>query len=111
MEGVYYDPKHGGCLRVITRLTPTVYHIDGVFGDDERGTDAHWHARARVTDAASSLLVDFAGKPGKEPRFLRATHCASERRIRWEDGNAWVKLYAHPTQFARALAHGTRRRA
>lgn len=95
LDGWYYDPLHGHCLRRIERApTASTYRIYGVFGADERPrTGAPWVAIA-VVQAPNRLLVDFAGKPGKRPRFLRAT--VGRRRIDWEDGNVWHKLYVHP---------------
>ena len=52
---------------------------------------------------ATTLRVDFAGKPGKKPRFMTAVY--ADRRLRWvEDGNVWHRLYVHPRQLLGAGA-------
>lgn len=99
IQGWYYDPKHGGCLRVVRRASADTYVIHGVYGDDEPGTHGYWSAVARATGRdgeRTHLEVDFAGKPIKPDRFLCATHRG--RKIRWEDGNTWHKLFVHPRQ-------------
>ena len=31
----YYDPNHGGCLRVMNQLDDKTYIINGAYGSDE----------------------------------------------------------------------------
>ena len=100
MQGHYYDPKHGGCLRRVTARDAqgASYLIEGVYGDDEAPwTGEAWFAVAYAVPSGPtsfSLVVDFVGKR-KPNRFLTATYDARERRIRWCDGNAWVRLFTH----------------
>ena len=102
LAGFYHDPKHGGCLRRITRYGGA-YRIHGVYGDDEPRTHGYWHASLAVasrTRDAWDLRVDFSvGKPIKaDDPLLRGTFEPAHRRIRWEDGNAWHQLFAHARQ-------------
>jgi len=101
MNGFYFDPKHGGCLRRIRKVNQMTYRIDGVYGSDEIGTHGYWSACARVvrTSRTSTMLrVDFKGKPSKVDRYLSAEYKHSTRRIHWEDGNVWTKMFTHATQ-------------
>ena len=102
MHGLYYDPKHGGCLRRIWRAGPDTYRIVGVYGSDETPhTHRSWYAQARVVSRSATkwgLVVDFAGKPIKPDRFLTASFEPGKRRIRWEDGNTWQGLFYHASQ-------------
>tara|TARA_B110001450_G_scaffold21327_1_gene19290 strand:+ start:868 stop:1197 length:330 start_codon:yes stop_codon:yes gene_type:complete len=67
MEGFYFDPLHGNCLRRIRTVLPCeTYRVDGVYGNDEPNEGEHWFAFIRVvsrTDSKWKLEVDFAGKP------------------------------------------------
>lgn len=109
MEGFYFDPKHGGCLRRIWRVGTGVFRVGGVYGDDERQTGNYWFATASVAGVADArgrvpLTVDFSrGKPCKTRTVYAAHWSPVRRRIRWDDGNAWVKLYVHPRQLLGAL--------
>jgi len=101
MQGQYFDPLHGGCLRTVVRLREGDYLIRGVYGSDETPTGGAWHARIAVLarDAAGAELdVDFAGKPAKRPRHMAARFDAAAQVIRWSDGNVWTRLHAHPSQ-------------
>ena len=31
----YFDPNHGGCLRIVTKLERDKYLIEGAYGSDE----------------------------------------------------------------------------
>ena len=98
LEGWYHDPKHGHCLRRILRVSPGVYTIVGVYGDDETPrTHQAWTARVTTPDGRH-LRVDFGGKTLlSHARVYRATYDGA-RRIDWEDGNHWTRLYVHPAQ-------------
>lgn len=99
MQGWYYDPLHGDCLRRIRRTSHNRYRINGVYGDDEPNTGGEWHAFVTATpDGAEDLLlkVDFVGKPTKSNRVMDARW--SGRQIRWSDGNVWRMLHVSPAQ-------------
>lgn len=99
MQGWYYDPLHGHCLRRVRRVSPDVYEITGVYGNDEPHTHRSWTASMTVLEHGKStrLQVDFAGKPIKKNRFMTAVY--KDRKIHWkEDGNVWHQLYVHPRQ-------------
>ena len=63
----YYDPKHGGCLRVMTRDSGNTYRIKGMYGDDE-SEKGYWTAIATPIDEIEkdgkkyNTIVDFSGK-------------------------------------------------
>ena len=99
LDGLYYDPLHGHCLRRIQRVSANEYDIIGVYGDDEQpDTWKTWYARIRASpeDDTYVLSVDFAGKPRKQNRFMTARW--SQRQIHWEDGNVWKQLYVSSEQ-------------
>ena len=99
LQGWYYDPLHGHCLRRIRRTSVHRYRIAGVYGDDEPNTGGTWHANVTATpdgDDEYVLEVDFAGKPTKRNRFMTARW--SKRQIFWDDGNVWKQLYVSPLQ-------------
>ena len=94
LRGVWYDPKHGACVRVISHLRDHVWQIAGVYGDDEAGAPGTpWRAHVQVRDSRF-LTVDFYDKRTMHGRILRALWCPSVREIHWEDGNVWKKLYS-----------------
>lgn len=99
LEGYYFDPKHGGCLRRIVAVQRgAVYSVVGVHGDDEPRTGTPWTALMYYSRDDGTLLVDFAGKPIKPERFLTASYNAEARRISWCDGNTWTKMFVAPAQ-------------
>lgn len=105
LEGVYFDPYHGGCLRSIEQTAPSRFVIHGVYGDDELDTSEYWFAeihllprpkkRSKTQSKTIRMEVDFSGKP-QHPGITRATY--QSRRIHWDDGNQWVKMYVHARQ-------------
>lgn len=93
----YYDPKHGGCLRVITKDTQDTYRIKGMYGDDE-SEKGYWFATATPIDVIEkdgkkyNTIVDFSEK--KEITHAKKLYANKKgRRIHWEDGNVWKQLY------------------
>ena len=99
IQGWYYDPLHGHCLRRIRRISPCKYRITGVYGDDEPHTGGTWYAIITATPKGAdeyALQVDFVGKPIKSNRFMTARW--SKRQILWDDGNVWKLLYVSPLQ-------------
>jgi len=100
MEGYYYDPKHGACLRRIRRVDQSRLVIDGVYGDDEPVSAGHpWTAHVHVlssTNGETDVIVDFAGKQ-KRRKLYRAVY--ANRYLHWDDGNVWVQMFTHSGQF------------
>jgi len=98
MEGYWFDPKHGGCLRLISKDEKGAYVIHGAYGDDEPPANAeeYWFARAE-SSSDGAFLVDFVGKPHK----VRKRYSASlyGRNLHWDDGNVWRKAYTTPRLF------------
>lgn len=99
MEGWYYDPKHGGCLRRVV-CSGSRFTILGVYGSDESPrTHQSWTADVTVVGRGPGdlvkLVVNFTGKVKRKKMHL-ATYVA--RTIRWDDGNVWLQLYVHPSQ-------------
>ena len=108
MDGFYYDPQHGGCLRRLRKIGHDMYAIDGVYGGDETPlTGEPWSGTLRVVHSAQdgrrlTLSVDLSSKtfiPETRRKSFGAHWDARRRAIRWDDGVHWRKLYAHSTQF------------
>lgn len=108
MEGLYYDPKHGGGLRTVVRTETKrwwirgngeeKYIIRGVYGSDEAPhTGKVWSAVARKKSGETRYVVDFAGKPIKKDRHLLCWR-EGEDGVRWQDGNLWKRMRFHPRQ-------------
>ena len=100
LEGFYYDPKHGGCLRRIERLGPETWIVHGVYGSDEAPrTGEYWWAW--MEDAGDGgVRVDFEGKC-KRRRHYRARLVGTA--LCWDDGNAWQRLHVHPAVLSTRL--------
>ena len=96
MEGVYYDPNHGGCVRTIEKRSETQYVITGAYGTGEMArAGTLWRAYARAHGHNGHfLLVDFKEKKTKHERVYHALWCPSVRQIAWEDGNVWKRLHS-----------------
>lgn len=96
MEGFYYDPKHGHCLRRVVKLSPTHYRILGVYGNDEGvASGGTWTAIAtRVSPATYS--VNFAGKPTKRDQIMTVRQRGKD--LHWSDRNVWRRLFVHSSQ-------------
>ena len=93
MEGVYYDPNHGGCVRILERRDATHYVVTGAYGDGElEHAGTPW--RAHITAHGKFLTVDFKGKRTKHARVYHALWCPAVRQIAWEDGNVWKRLHS-----------------
>lgn len=88
LSGLWYDPKHGGCLRRITGNK-----IIGVYGDDET-SDGTWYAN--FIRNGRQVNVHFVGKPEKVPKCMVAT--LSRNSLRWSDGNVWRRMNYHKNQ-------------
>jgi hypothetical protein len=95
----FYDPKHGNCLRTITKVDKNTYIINGAYGSDEGGK-GHWAALAtkepkekKYKNMSYNLIVDFKYK--KKITHVPKYHALWKgRKIHWEDGNTWLQLYA-----------------
>ena len=96
MEGYYYDPNHGGCLRRVAKIAgrTDTYRIIGAYGDDEQPHQAGetWTATMRAQN--EHLTIDFDGKFVTHERLYRALWCPCKRVIRWQDGNTWYRMYS-----------------
>lgn len=89
----FYDPKHGNCLRTISKIDKDLYIINGAYGSDE-GKKGHWAAIAKKTNNKKwNLEVNFLYKKiiKHKPIYLANW---KNRKINWEDGNTWLQLYA-----------------
>ncbi len=116
MEGFYFDPWHGGCLRRVAKVTKNKYKIYGVYGNDEivripknveyhaessDMTHKYWYAMLHVCEKNNNLLhlkINFSGKPGKKRINYDAVYDEEKRLIKWDDTNIWKQLYYHPKQ-------------
>jgi hypothetical protein len=94
MDGVYFDPNHGGCLRILERRGETEYVITGAYGTGERArAGTPWRAYV-TTHAGHFLLVDFKEKKTRHARIYHALWCPDVQQIAWEDGNVWKRLHS-----------------
>ena len=95
LEGFYYDPNHGGCLRKITKINSEGgdYKITGAYGDDEPTTGTKWTAFISKTKKKNVFYVDFSGKKHVTHGPYMTTWNAKKRTLNWEDGNTWQKMY------------------
>lgn len=94
LTGIYHDPNHGHCLRVIKPTDDGSFMIYGTYGNDEAAkAGTQWRARASMEK--KSVYVDFFEKHVTHARVLQALWCPNVRELHWEDGNIWKKLYSH----------------
>jgi hypothetical protein len=116
MEGFYFDPWHGGCMRRIAKARENQFKIYGVYGNDENRrlpkdveyhpegsdmTNKYWYATCRVQnnhDNLYHLKVYFGGKRGKKRLHYDAVYDEKKRQIKWDDTNVWKQMYHHPKQ-------------
>ena len=104
LEGTYFDPRHGGCLRTITKNANGSWTIVGVYGTDEPHPGHSWSACAEVT-YGHFVRVDFARKFVRHKRILHALWCPAlgdVGELRWEDGNIWKKVPGRSVRLRRA---------
>lgn len=94
----YFDPKHGGCLRILSKTDNDSYIINGAYGSDEK-KKGYWTATAKKSKPFEyegekyNLVVDFSMKTDKkhdDKYYARKRG----RKIHWQDGNTWQQLYA-----------------
>ena len=105
MQGWYFDPNHGGCLRRVEKIAHG-FRIHGVYGDDEMPlTHRPWSAVAtKHPTKQHTYLVDFAGKHLlAHKRVYEARWDGKRRRLSWEDGNTWFHMFAHHSQLVSPL--------
>ena len=94
----FYDPKHGGCLRVFTTTQKQVSIIKGAYGNDE-DSKGYWfaevtHIPETIIDGQKyNLIVDFNLKKGLTHKQKLYAYMKN-RKIKWEDGNVWIEMYA-----------------
>uniref|UniRef100_A0A6C0LJ26 Uncharacterized protein n=1 Tax=viral metagenome TaxID=1070528 RepID=A0A6C0LJ26_9ZZZZ len=93
----YFDPNHGGCLRIITKLEKDKYLIEGAYGSDEGGK-GQWVAEMTKTKKFKykgedyNLIVDFGKKQIKTHKNIYYAYMG-KRTIKWQDGNKWIQMY------------------
>lgn len=94
----YYDPNHGGCLRIVNKTDRNNYIIKGAYGSDE-GKKGSWMATAEKKPVFEhkgekyNLIVDFSMKKIKNHGPIYYAYIAN-RKIKWQDGNVWLQMYA-----------------
>ena len=116
IEGFYFDPWHGGCLRRIAKVKENHYKIYGVYGNDEiinipknveyhsensKKTNKYWYATLQECEVDKNfyyLNVYFGGKPGKKRLYYDAVYDEKKRHIKWDDSNTWKQMYYHNKQ-------------
>ena len=117
IEGFYFDPWHGGCLRRIVKVGENSYKVHGVYGNDDvvdipknveynaessSKTHMYWHASINVVQKKKNSLhlkVYFGGKLDKARLTYDAVYDMNKRLIKWDDSNEWKKMYYHKKQF------------
>ena len=52
----YFDPNHGGCLRIVNKISKDSYIFNGAYGSDEE-KKGYWAATAKKTK-----LFDYKDK-------------------------------------------------
>jgi len=61
----YFDPNHGGCMRILTKIDKEHFIVQGAYGSDEGGK-GHWVATMKKTKKFTyegkpyNLIVDFS---------------------------------------------------
>lgn len=93
----YFDPNHGGCLRIVTKIEKDKYLIEGAYGSDEGGK-GHWVASMTKTKKFEdkgndyNIIVDFGKKKIKTHKNIYYAYMG-RRYIKWQDGNKWIQMY------------------
>ena len=116
IEGLYFDPWHGGCLRRIEKLKENNYKIHGVYGNDEEINipetleydkdlknmlNKYWHATLEIYERRKHfyyLNVNFEYKKGKKRIHYKAIYNERKRIIKWDDTNKWKQMHYHVNQ-------------
>ena len=80
MEGVYYDPKHGHCVRVLQRDANGDMYIMGVYGDDEAPGRPGQTWRAKVTVKEHACASTFRRRTLSPTRVYSALWCPTKRQ-------------------------------
>ena len=94
----YYDPNHGGCLRIVNLIGRNKYVIKGAYGSDE-GKKGYWIAYAEKKPKFNykgetyNLVVDFSEKKIKTHGPIYNAYMGN-RKIKWQDGNVWELMYS-----------------
>lgn len=94
----YYDPNHGGCLRIFTNVGDNISFIKGAYGNDEN-PKGYWFAEVTHVKKNTyngkpyNLIVNFKHKIGLTHKTKLHAYMIN-REIKWEDGNVWKQLYA-----------------
>ena len=94
----FYDPNHGNCLRIVNKVDKDTYIINGAYGSDE-GKKGYWAAitkkikKTYYNGKKYNLKVDFSMKKKINHQQIYYAYMA-HRKIKWQDGNTWLQLYA-----------------
>ena len=96
---IYYDRKHGGCIRILNRINETKSIIKGVYGIDE-SPKGYWFAEVThldkdtvIDDNIYNMTVDFKFKKNVQHKENLYAYMQNYR-IYWEDGNVWLQMSA-----------------
>tara|TARA_Y100000389_G_C17144535_1_gene356608 strand:+ start:64 stop:357 length:294 start_codon:yes stop_codon:yes gene_type:complete len=93
IQGFFYDPNHGGCLRQIVKQKNGDYHIIGAYGNDEAETGSIWTGIMKKTNKKNTFIVDFSGKKHVKHGPYKTIWFSKERKLKWEDNNEWKQMY------------------
>lgn len=97
-RGVYFDPKHGGALRVVFANTdsrddvPKSEHIL-VGSDEDVPGQPVWRVTGQHDSRSGRMLVDFTTKAShtRENKYMHAV--VTRGGIKWEDNNFWTRIF------------------
>lgn len=98
-RGVFFDPKHGGCLRRVCPSGPTRLVVRGVFGDDEAPArpGEPWTVYGEVVrtypDGGCEIRFDFRTKRVRKKDSYRAWWKPRERVLEFDDRNQWRAMH------------------
>ena len=92
----FFDPNHGGCLRIMNKINEDTYIINGAYGVDE-GKKGYWAATAKEGNynykgRKYNFKVDFSMKEKKVHGNIYYA-LFNKRKIQWQDGNTWIQMY------------------
>lgn len=100
LAGLFYDPKHGGCLRKVTLPYANRVVVRGVYGSDEVAPGAPWVVAGTVerknADGTWVIRFDFRTKKDRTKDSYVAVWRPQRRSLEWDDGNCWRQMHVHP---------------
>jgi hypothetical protein len=95
--GLYYDKKHGGCLRLIQKPRKQnsktfTQIIVGAYGDNESEAPGKKWTASAISISPNESWVVFDGKKTHHGSY-NAKYSPRTRKLHWPDGNYWIRMY------------------